>query len=1430
MGYYGSFIVTRRVGGDFKTFPINKKEFLIGKQLSCDVRIYLPQISDVQCKISFEKEGQATLVNFSENGTMINGQSIGKQDRRALKDKDTIAIHDRTFRFEYTLSNESKPRATPHPPKLTRPIAKPKVTSKVPSSKSSSTRPFETSTGASLAGSLKKGAKPVIGSRNQKVGSKDRDTQAAKKIKVAHESGEEKQCEVKHHIEVKQAQEANETCEVKLQDISNIPDTTSNVPSEAQSPSKHFQSEENVSSIVKQKLELSSSEDSSHSTEHGTNAQNLTSHIAEVESVGSGLHSSSTNSVTEATSPKLPKSLFLPNASSPKKRKSIETTPVVQPSTPSRRSSRRRSSLLDHTNLLGNFTSTNLLDEVASDPSDTKEKEASRRKVTFGPNLSPEIFDKALPPNSPLKRGRKTPTGTPALSQSRLRDVFGSSLGSTSVASIRRVRFGPDLSPEIFDKALPPNSPLKKGRQAASGQNTPRKGFSASKPATPSSSLLKNVLKHFRAKESSPITLDTNEETNDSLQLASTLLNVVTSSEESIANLSNSLNTLDTTSNMDSGRSQVGPHSKQISHTSNGSLSSDTKPDIAHAADVRDQSTNGGCSNIITSSESANTSDSNSTTTNVDLAHENMSSLPQSGKKATSTAKHPLSSTIVFESTTPTRRKSLDLTSRSVESICQVEAMGDLLATPSPLTNNRKSLSSDYIEETLTTVQSMNDSEELAIDLGTLEKNDPKQLDLKSMVEDEAIANILSEPHLSTPVQSDNEDDLPESPLASRSTRTPIRGMTPSSYSTALSEYLSSPSKSKTSPKPNTSELVNEKSTDMGLNNATTSPTKSNDVDPIYEASILEQEEQPKGQVGDNESPDGNAISDNSAEGLHGDLVDSDRENNSSNDDRAKPEVNHEAKVNEDIDSTMIPIDIERTPKRRESRLEESGDTNSQSPEEEPYTTTKRMTRSASKSISKTIQVETRVTRSSIRATRSKKEKPELDDESLATSRPTRSSTRATTAAKITETALEAISEEIDTPIRPRSTRQSIKQELKPVIENVDIDTAITDPSEQPKPRTRRTKRTIDESNEVISETHIDEKVKTRSKKDKGDEGEDAVRALQSTTRASKKVRKPIMKNTHDIIEKESTLEKSEDMIEPSSKIASRRTRTQATSGKEPVLNAAKSRKTLETRGGRLVGVIKDIPRTEQLEPVDLAQVEFEPRELRSKRPTTIEAVSQAGQSEKNAAEEDRIITRGASRVSHVAKSKSDETKSSKTRSTRAPKHSSNDKISPVQADVKDDQVKDMDAEEKSTKRSLRRAKVIEDTSLQSSRMSKRNNSKKSISTGKNVSSLRQKVQLPETSQLDVSNPVEKKVTRAKVVNSVEYGKKQEENISPKHTRSTKTTNKRKATIEPEEESIPPVTRKRTKASEVSKPTSRSKNTTSSKVPARQTRLRNRKN
>ncbi|XP_028852430.1 cell division cycle-associated protein 2 isoform X2 [Denticeps clupeoides] len=86
---------------------------------------------------------------------------------------------------------------------------------------------------------------------------------------------------------------------------------------------------------------------------------------------------------------------------------------------------------------------------------------SKKKRVCFAAPLSPEFFDKTLPPSTPLQKG-----GTPSCQSTPGNPVI------ESLSKKKQVRFGAPLSPEFFDKTLPPSTPLQKGG-TPSYQTTP---------------------------------------------------------------------------------------------------------------------------------------------------------------------------------------------------------------------------------------------------------------------------------------------------------------------------------------------------------------------------------------------------------------------------------------------------------------------------------------------------------------------------------------------------------------------------------------------------------------------------------------------------------------------------------------------------------------------------------------------------------------------------------------------------------------------------------------------------------------------------------------------------------------------------------------------------------------------------------------------
>ncbi|XP_051925574.1 proliferation marker protein Ki-67 isoform X3 [Hippocampus zosterae] len=105
MPLHGKIVVIKRTGGDGTELPLTAS-CLFGRNADCDVRIQLPQVSKEHCRIDLNENKEVILTNLSSvNPTLINGEQLQQSER--LKDGDVITIVDRSFRFQ------SPPAPTP---------------------------------------------------------------------------------------------------------------------------------------------------------------------------------------------------------------------------------------------------------------------------------------------------------------------------------------------------------------------------------------------------------------------------------------------------------------------------------------------------------------------------------------------------------------------------------------------------------------------------------------------------------------------------------------------------------------------------------------------------------------------------------------------------------------------------------------------------------------------------------------------------------------------------------------------------------------------------------------------------------------------------------------------------------------------------------------------------------------------------------------------------------------------------------------------------------------------------------------------------------------------------------------------------------------------------------------------------------------------
>ncbi|XP_037319346.2 proliferation marker protein Ki-67 isoform X2 [Pungitius pungitius] len=110
MPLHGKIVVIKRSGADGTEFPLTAS-CLFGRKPDCDIRIQLPQVSKEHCRIDFNENKEIILTNLSSvNPTRVNGEALQQAER--LKHGDVITVIDRSFRFEYPPAPTPKKRSS----------------------------------------------------------------------------------------------------------------------------------------------------------------------------------------------------------------------------------------------------------------------------------------------------------------------------------------------------------------------------------------------------------------------------------------------------------------------------------------------------------------------------------------------------------------------------------------------------------------------------------------------------------------------------------------------------------------------------------------------------------------------------------------------------------------------------------------------------------------------------------------------------------------------------------------------------------------------------------------------------------------------------------------------------------------------------------------------------------------------------------------------------------------------------------------------------------------------------------------------------------------------------------------------------------------------------------------------------------------------
>ncbi|XP_074476943.1 proliferation marker protein Ki-67 isoform X2 [Sebastes fasciatus] len=98
MPLHGKLVVIKRSGGEGTELPLTAT-CLFGRSSDCDIRIQLPQVSKEHCRIALNENKEVILTNLSSScPTRVNGETLLQSE--CLKHGDVITVFDRSFRFE----------------------------------------------------------------------------------------------------------------------------------------------------------------------------------------------------------------------------------------------------------------------------------------------------------------------------------------------------------------------------------------------------------------------------------------------------------------------------------------------------------------------------------------------------------------------------------------------------------------------------------------------------------------------------------------------------------------------------------------------------------------------------------------------------------------------------------------------------------------------------------------------------------------------------------------------------------------------------------------------------------------------------------------------------------------------------------------------------------------------------------------------------------------------------------------------------------------------------------------------------------------------------------------------------------------------------------------------------------------------------------
>uniref|UniRef100_A0A3P8ZWP0 FHA domain-containing protein n=1 Tax=Esox lucius TaxID=8010 RepID=A0A3P8ZWP0_ESOLU len=428
MPLHGKIVVIKRSGGDGTEFPLTAS-CLFGRKPDCDIRIQLPQVSKEHCRIELNENKEVILTNLSSvNPTRVNGEVFQQSER--LKHGDLITIIDRSFRFEYP--------PAPTPKKRRSSIASSSATPQI----LHETQARDTSTKDGTKSEIKPKGEGILEQKNQnspfgelyEMFKQDLDSKTPKKAPEPYAS----------RLYSTKLHSPNKVNGVSV--ISTPKKIDANVSSaDAAVTPKSSQTKENSLKVEEVEgklpnediLQLIPSSQETPKSKRGSSQHKTPTPVSQRKSRPTTPQRVTASEVVEQIS----ECLTAETQNTQTRRRSKEATPI-------------KSSLtkVEPVNSVTPNNDRTLVSEISM---------AVTTESTCSPRTSPRSSGKKL--QAPDVLCELEPTSIEQLSGKRRKSGDLTPEMPVPMSKRKRVSFGGHLEPELFDKHLPPDSPLRKG-------------------------------------------------------------------------------------------------------------------------------------------------------------------------------------------------------------------------------------------------------------------------------------------------------------------------------------------------------------------------------------------------------------------------------------------------------------------------------------------------------------------------------------------------------------------------------------------------------------------------------------------------------------------------------------------------------------------------------------------------------------------------------------------------------------------------------------------------------------------------------------------------------------------------------------------------------------------------------------------------------